>query len=175
MNKIEQIKYFKGFMPLEITKIINDYCKRYDESFVEYGNSEKEFSINAFKSNEYESRIIRSLVLEWNKKVYRLVMENYHESFDSFDMGGAHIAKFDPGWGMHEHFDVSKPNDIATIIYINDDYFGGEIYFPDYDISYKPSAGDLIMFPDNQDYVHGVKEIGGSQRYTIPRWFTRIV
>jgi predicted 2-oxoglutarate/Fe(II)-dependent dioxygenase YbiX len=76
---------------------------------------------------------------------------------------------------MHEHFDISKPNDIATLIYLNNDYSGGEIYFPEYDISHKPEPGDLLCFPDNPDYVHGVSSISNGVRYTIPRWFTRIV
>ena len=76
---------------------------------------------------------------------------------------------------MHEHFDSTKPNDIATLIYLNDDYLGGEIYFPDYDISIKPEAGDLVSFPDTPDFVHGVRTILSGTRYTAPRWFTRIV
>jgi hypothetical protein len=76
---------------------------------------------------------------------------------------------------MHEHFDSNRPNDIATLVYLNDDYTGGDIYFPKYDISYKPKPGDLLCFPDNPDYVHGVKTIESGTRYTTPRWFTRIV
>jgi hypothetical protein len=76
---------------------------------------------------------------------------------------------------MHEHFDASKPNDIATLIYINNNYSGGDIYFPEYNISHKPEPGDLLTFPDNPDYVHGVRAISDGIRYTTPRWFTRIV
>ena len=63
----------------------------------------------------------------------------------------------------------------ACIFFLNDDYEGGEIYFPDYEISIKPEPGDLLCFPDQPRYVHGVKEIISGTRFTTPRWFTRIV
>ena len=86
-----------------------------------------------------------------------------------------HIAKFVEGRGMHEHFDASRPKDIATLVYLNDEYQGGDIYFPKYEMSFKPEPGDLLCFPDNPDFVHGVKPIIKGTRFTLPRWFTRIV
>jgi predicted 2-oxoglutarate/Fe(II)-dependent dioxygenase YbiX len=103
------------------------------------------------------------------------VLSTYGESFEPFNPHKTHIAKFEEGHGMHEHFDSSRPNDIATLVYLNDDYEGGEIYFPDYKISIKPEPGDLLCFPDQPRYVHGVKEIITGTRFTTPRWFTRIV
>lgn len=108
-------------------------------------------------------------------KVYDFVTSSYPEKFEPFNPKVSQIARFGDGWGMHEHYDISKPNDIATLIYLNNDYDGGEIYFPEYDISYKPEPGDLITFPDNAEYIHGVKTVSNGDRYTLPRWFTRIV
>jgi hypothetical protein len=40
----------------------------------------------------------------------------------------------------------------ATIIYINDDYVDGELFFPNKDISLRPKPGDLLFFPGNEEY-----------------------
>jgi predicted 2-oxoglutarate/Fe(II)-dependent dioxygenase YbiX len=59
----------------------------------------------------------------------------------------------------------------STIIYLNDDYEGGEIYFPEFDFEYKPKRGDAILFPcDKNEFRHGVKEVTKGKRMTIAMW-----
>ena len=53
----------------------------------------------------------------------------------------------------------------VVIIYLNDDYLGGEIAFKDLDVIYKPNKGDVIIF--NGETTHEVKEITEGYRYTI--------
>lgn len=170
-----QIHYIPGFMSKEDAVVIWEYAKLNDSKSTEFGNHEKEFTVNIFNDGSENTQKIRQLVTEYGKKVYDLALETYGGEFKPFEPATSHIARFEPGKGMHEHFDASRPNDIATLIYINDDYDGGEIYFPEYDISHKPKMGDLLMFPDNPRYIHGVKPVLNGIRYTTPRWFTRIV
>lgn len=172
---IDKIKYVEGFMPKDIALKISDYAKKYTEEFLEYGNGEKEFTVHTYNEIASRDKEILFLMQEYAHKVYDFVLSNYDGPFQDFIDEKTHIAKFVAGRGMHEHFDSNRPNDIATLVYLNDDYVGGDIYFPKYDISYKPKPGDLLCFPDNPDYVHGVKVIDLGTRYTTPRWFTRIV
>jgi hypothetical protein len=167
----EQIKVVKNFVGAEDSKLIYEYAKDHDSMFVDFGNGEKEFTFHA----DFTKGSIREKIDLYGKKVMDFVVENYPGPFKDYDNTTTHIARFSEGWGMHEHFDSTKPQDIATLIYINDNYSGGEIYFPDYDISIKPESGDLVCFPDTPDFVHGVKPVVHGIRYTIPRWFTRIV
>lgn len=57
-------------------------------------------------------------------------------------------------------------NDIASLIYLNDDFKGGEIYFPIQKIEIKPEAGDAIFFPGDNKYLHGVKKITEGNRFS---------
>lgn len=175
MSKESQIHYIKGFVPKDVVEKLLEYAKNNDSAFTEFGNQEKEFTVNTFRDMNKETNDCRALATEWGLKVYEFVTEVYSGEFKPFDPMMTHIARFEPGWGMHEHFDAGKPNDIATLVYLNNDYVGGDIYFPEYGISHKPEPGDLLCFPDNPDYVHGVKAISDGIRYTTPRWFTRIV
>lgn len=63
-------------------------------------------------------------------------------------------------------------NDIASVIYLNDDYTGGEIHFPDHGLSIKPEKRSAYFFPGDLNYKHGVKEITSGSRYTIPAFWT---
>lgn len=167
----DQIKIVKEFMHPEDAAIISDYARSVDSSFSEFGNGEREFTFYA----NFKDQDIEDLLNSYGQRVLDFVKNCYPGPFEEYDKSKTHIARFSPGAGMHEHFDSTKPNDIATLIYINNDYEGGEIYFPDYQIFIKPSAGDLVCFPDTPDFVHGVKPVLDGIRYTLPRWFTRIV
>ena len=57
---------------------------------------------------------------------------------------------------------------------INDDYGGGEIYFPKQNVKLKPSAGSLVFFPGDINYLHGVTEVTDGIRYTMPNFWSVI-
>ena len=78
---------------------------------------------------------------------------------------------------LHEGDNEGLPNDfpyydIAGLFYLNDDYEGGELYFPQHDIEFKPKAGAAYFFPGDKNYLHGVKEIKSGIRYVIPFFWT---
>jgi hypothetical protein len=51
----------------------------------------------------------------------------------------------------------------GSVVYINDDFEGGEIYYPDYEYSYKPKAGSMVLHSGNTR--HGVKKVISGNRY----------
>lgn len=78
---------------------------------------------------------------------------------------------------LHEGPDAGLPNDfpyydIASLFYINDDYEGGELYFPNQGIKFKPKPGAAYFFPGDMNYIHGVTEIKSGIRYTVPFFWT---
>ena len=61
----------------------------------------------------------------------------------------------------------------SSLVYLNEDYLGGELYFPQYpDIMIKPKPGTLILFSGNENTLHGVKEVDQGIRYTISIFWT---
>ena len=170
-----QIKYIKGFMDPQEAGLVAEYAKKHSDLFSNYGNSEQEFTVHTYNEIKSLNEDLLDMIQETALMVYSFVLNNYNSKFDHFIDEKTHIAKFVEGKGMHEHFDASRPNDIATLVYLNNDYDGGDIYFPKYEMSFKPEPGDLLCFPDNPSFVHGVKPIIKGTRFTLPRWFTRIV
>lgn len=91
---------------------------------------------------------------------------NYNLNLDSVT-----IKAWNEGQSMGPHFDGQDGNkDLAfsLVAYVNDDYEGGEISFPNHNITIKPKAGSLIMFPSQQPYIHEVKPIISGTRYMSP-------
>lgn len=84
------------------------------------------------------------------------------------------LSYWQPGTFAGAHVD-SHGYDFLTqtgLVYINDDYEGGEIYFPNQDVEIKPEAASAVLFPAQGEInFHGVREVKG-HRYTIAFWFT---
>lgn len=55
-------------------------------------------------------------------------------------------------------------NEYASVVYWNDDYSGGEIYFENPRISIRPESGMLIFFPCSASYAHGVSRVHHGER-----------
>ena len=94
-------------------------------------------------------------------------------AINPFNKPGLHIVKFVKGFYLEPHVDTLsyEGNHIASVYYINDDYTGGEINFPDHKLEIKPKANSLIIFPGNESYVHQVREILDNNRYSSAMWF----
>jgi hypothetical protein len=60
----------------------------------------------------------------------------------------------------------------GSVIYLNDEYEGGSIYFPQWDIEITPKPRTLAFFPGTLDYMHGVRPITNGMRYTFPSFWT---
>ena len=60
--------------------------------------------------------------------------------------------------------------DITCVVYLNNDYSGGEIYFQFFDISVRPNPGDIMIYPSSWQYMHGVDPVVG-ERYALVIWF----
>lgn len=76
-----------------------------------------------------------------------------------------------PGAELIEHIDnIADPSiEYAVIMYINDDYTDGELFFNNLDFEIKPMRGSLLIFPSGTEYLHGVRPPGdGPSRYVLP-------
>jgi hypothetical protein len=62
--------------------------------------------------------------------------------------------------------------DLAGLFYFNDDYEGGELYFPQHGIEFQPVAGAAYFFPGDMNYTHGVRPVKAGNRFTSPFFWT---
>lgn len=71
---------------------------------------------------------------------------------------------------------LSNPDVVfANVMYINDNFSGGELHFPEIDVMYKPERGALIVFPSADEYLHGTMQVGpGEIRYVLPAFVNKL-
>lgn len=80
------------------------------------------------------------------------------------------IQRHYPGSNLPEHIDKDHDENMeyAAVLYLNEDYIGGELYFPNLNINLRLPEKSLILFYTGNPYLHGVKEVlPGPTRYVI--------
>lgn len=90
------------------------------------------------------------------------------------------LVKWEIGDFQHPHADgeeVDRPHiyhwrNFGCVYYLNDDYEGGEIYFPNQNIELKPKPNTLVFFPGTLEFLHGVNPITNGIRYTLTSFWT---
>ena len=125
--------------------------------------------IGIIDNNEYLSTQIKSATQKClDDYMLELDIDNglyYHDQY------GLYVRKWDfPMAGMSAHRDYTYDDQggikkVAYTIcgYLNDDYEGGLIEFPEHDLSIKPPAGSAIVFNSNE--LHLVTDLKDKHRY----------
>lgn len=118
-----------------------------------------EFNQDLFDIHEevenYLDKSLRDYESLWHLQV------RYKEAFN--------FVKYLPGEYFKIHADDGPyyTCTISAVIYLNDDYEGGEIEFPRHDIKIKPQAGDIILFPSNFVYEHSSCKVTEGTKYSV--------
>lgn len=157
-----------------------------DEWFIEYLSNLKNFCMQKFGRDDVENLVAEGkfeITQNWNDKNLNISKYPFQRIFfnrlndliqevdDSIELSGfATIQRMQEGVKLTEHTDQHTDPSIqyAAIIYLNDDYVDGELFFQKKGIELKPKAGSLMLFPGNEEYEHGVRHVGpGPIRYVL--------
>jgi Rps23 Pro-64 3,4-dihydroxylase Tpa1-like proline 4-hydroxylase len=107
-------------------------------------------------------------------KLFLICVENTELNSLNMDTNKFIVREYDEGSYMTEHEDgysyvVKDGNEVrpefTIIIYLNDDYIGGELNFTDLGIVIKPTAGSAIVFPSYHN--HAVNKVESGKRYLV--------
>ena len=102
-----------------------------------------------------------SLAAETYAKIYNIDSNLLQYAIDALNMPGTKygINKYFENQYMGPHVDWNEYNSDITytiVVYLNDNYEGGELFFvdPDINIKIKPKKGSIVMFPSVLPYLH---------------------
>ena len=105
-------------------------------------------------SNEVKKFRDTFILTFFNKEVLNII----HKKFKIKKLlspDNMEIVKWPMGSSMKKHRDTG--DDISFILYLNDDYEGGE-------------QGRIVIF-SNDKYIHEVKKVNWGVRYTLAGWY----
>lgn len=102
----------------------------------------------------------------------RLCMEDYGRYWG---IGMSYYEAFNyvkyEGEGTHFRVHADHgPTYVATasaVMYLNDDYEGGEIFFPRFGVKLKTEPGDIVIFPSIFIYEHSSEPMISGTKYSV--------
>ena len=92
------------------------------------------------------------------------------------------VLRYEPGglYGPHADSDHFIPEegtwkkvidrDVSILLYLNQEFEGGELSFRQFNYVYRPKTGDLLFFPSHGQYAHQALPIKLGIRYVIVSW-----
>jgi hypothetical protein len=151
---MENIKIINNFLS---DAELNSFMSEYLDKNTQWKRRDELVKVYITNSNKHD--IIKSIVKKIN-----LIFENklYVQMI-------RHINKTTPETTWHRHYDgeSGKGTEYGVIIYLNDNFEGGELFYPNLNYIYKPKAGDLIIHPGDERYTHEVLPLLSGERYTL--------
>ena len=140
----------KNFLP-------DDDCKKLLEFYK--NNLDKKFVYNMtepIKILDSKNALVKECLQKINKQC---------NSMADVYMDNAEIIRWLNNGYMLPHYD--EGDKFAAILYLNDEYQGGELVLEN--VKIKPKMGELIVF-ENGVILHSVNTIIG-ERFTLSTWF----
>lgn len=153
---------------------------------IEYLSNLKRFCLEKFGRDDVDNLVAEGkfeITQNWADKnlnvssheeyriYYKRLADLVTEADSALQLSGlATIQRMQPGVELKSHTDQHTDPSIryAAIIYINDDYNDGELFFENLDIQLRPKPKTLLIFPGNEKYEHGVHFVAdGPIRYVL--------
>lgn len=187
----ENIHVFKNFISAEDINKIQSFAKTINE----WSNAKEEDEFNEDGICTYDASY-------WNNRqcsheILKRISPEIYNLIDSYidkmaDVAGSIfgcklskrppcIIRWFPGIEQQPHADKQMPDgspnpfpdyDLNSLFYYNNDFGGGELYYPQHGITIKPEPGLAVLHPGDIHYLHGVKTVTSGERFTTPAFYT---
>ena len=157
-----------------------------EEWFIEYHANLRNFCMQKFGRSDVDNLVAEGkfeITQNWQDKNlnigrYPFQRELYNRLNDliqkvdsTLELSGfATIQRMQEGVELKAHTDQDTDPSIryAAILYLNDNYADGELFFLKDGVNLRPKPGSLLIFPGNAEYNHGVRHVGaGPIRYVL--------
>ena len=184
---LDTIHVERGIIPANLCDfIVQDVEKRewrphtwYNTIANSYG-SEETMELDVQNTTPELQQLLTPIIIQagaaYNRKYTWLKSERTQQIMNKFT--GVRFNRYQPGQIMRQHIDhIHSIFDgenkgipvLSFILNFNDEYEGADLFFWDND-SYKLGKGDIIMWPSNFLYPHGVTEATKGKRSSGVCW-----
>lgn len=184
----EEILVVHDFVSNDELQIILNIIKDTPEDvwFKAYRESLARFCLEKFGRDDVENLVAEGkyeITKDWDDKnldignspISQKLQERMHKliAINNQELeltGFATLQRMQEGVQLKSHTDQHTDPSIryAAILYLNDDYADGTLFFKNKNLDVRPKPGELLIFPGNEEYEHGVRHVGaGPIRYVL--------
>ncbi len=120
--------------------------------------------------------------LEQGTELHQELLDAFIESISEYAkkyshcriQGGEHlrIGRYGVGGHYSPHADAgSSERTLSGLLYLNNDFTGGDLNFPHQELKITPEEGMLVLFPSNYLFVHESLPLTEGKKYVCVSWF----
>jgi hypothetical protein len=189
-NSVNNIGYIKNFISLEDLKTINKFTK-----IINKWDNSKESDTHKDGASKYSADLWYNRtcgpenIKDLDMNVYNLI-DSYIEKMKLVieDIFKCNVRKRPPvvvcwraGDFQIPHADKQlqdgRPNafidyDLNSLFYYNDDFIGGDLFYPKHGVKIKPEPGMAVFHVGDVNYLHGVTPVLCGERWTTPSFYS---
>lgn len=153
--------------------MVRDEEKSTAEKFVEKRDSGRVTQqVEMYKHQGFLNEIIRRALVEVAGRM--IGAPDFYET--------PYVLRYNVGgkYGQHADSEIYDPEkglffrvadrDISVLVYLNDDYEGGELTFNRLNYSLRPAAGDLVLFPSHNIFLHQAQRVTRGTKFALVSW-----
>lgn len=158
-------------------KIVLEFVEKQDreflKQFIDFLDRQNKLDIgNNKRIYNSDSLEVTTLVKKYSQKVF--TEYNTSEPLYTHVMG---LIKYVEGDWMEVHWDRMDDECsncvLSSVMYLNEEYSGGEITFPSLGKEYHPKEGSWVSYPSlDTRFDHGVNRVTSGVRYALAWCFT---
>jgi hypothetical protein len=146
----QTMKDYRDCVDFKVRKIDFEWSKKYD--------------LTSLKSIYDDIDVRLQECIKHYSSMYNITME-YQEAVNFVRYGkGQHF-------GVHADHGFSYVCTVSTVMYLNDNYSGGGLYFPYLNYTYTPEEGDIVLFPSTFIYSHAALPVEEGVKYAAVTMF----
>lgn len=157
----DKIRLYKNFLNEDELRTLNDYANNTPEEIWNQSNMHGQDWVG--KVLVVTDQNVQNTLDGITNKIKNLFEDGWYLNFMN------RIQRFNTNLepiGLHRDVDGYGKIKYGCVLYLNDNYDGGEICYPDFNFEFKPIKGCMVIHPgDLSHYVNPITN--GSNRYII--------
>ncbi len=177
-----EIEDFIGIFDTDVdVSVFREYYDWMERNNMAFNRRDADIRVDAVTGMSFFLTIKDGLPMEYSKEFNETIgeaLQIYEQEYNAlkgfeFQQHYVNIQKTLPGQGYHKWHCENKGDGntrrvLATMLYLNDDFEGGEFFLCGEDMELK--RGHVIVFPSVFVYPHEVKRVTKGTRYSFVSW-----
>ena len=138
IDGLEGILEIEEFISEEYCRALIDYMESNGKNWVDWVGNRPELTEHGFKDSELLDSVYERIQSLFNSELYRVRRFN-----------AVQRALYGNGLDLHADTEGNADIKFSTILYLNDDFIGGYLVYPQQKLAIKPKPGKLVVHSGN--------------------------
>lgn len=131
--------------------------------------------VTLMRSNRtpFVNRVLAHLILNHVEPFFGTEIEYWNQPvLLKYEPGGFYVPHIDGEQWTGQDWLRIYDRDYSLIAFLNENYEGGNLVFPNQGMTVTPQKGRLVAFPSGHEYRHGAEKTISGERFQLVSWLT---